>query len=61
MLRHLRIHRPLVFTDIETTGLDPQYDRIVEIALMKLVPGAEVRELLEIASSLKDRRGRLGK
>jgi DNA polymerase-3 subunit epsilon len=45
MLRHLRIHRPLVFTDIETTGLDPQYDRIVEIALMKLAPGAEPRTL----------------
>ena len=32
------ITRPLVFFDLETTGLDPAKDRIVEIAALKLSP-----------------------
>ena len=32
----LRLHRPLVVLDLETTGLDTQVDRIVEIACVKL-------------------------
>jgi len=37
-VRHLRLERPLVFFDLETTGVDPARDRIVEIALLRLEP-----------------------
>lgn len=40
--RNLRLRRPLVFVDIEATGISPPLDRIVELALLKLDPtGAE--------------------
>src|SRR5262245_58208596 len=39
-LDHLRLVRPLVALDAETTGLDPSTDRIVEIAALRLNPGA---------------------
>ncbi|MGH7724876.1 MAG: 3'-5' exonuclease [Candidatus Eiseniibacteriota bacterium] len=38
LLGRLRITRPLVFLDLETTGLDPRVDRIVEISIMKVFP-----------------------
>jgi DNA polymerase-3 subunit epsilon len=34
----LRLVRPLVFLDLETTGTDPAWDRIVEIAVLRLAP-----------------------
>lgn len=34
----LKLQRPIVFIDIEATGLDVQNDRIVQIALTKLSP-----------------------
>jgi oligoribonuclease (3'-5' exoribonuclease) len=34
MLKHLRLKRPLVFLDAESTGVNPQSDRVVEIALL---------------------------
>ena len=34
----LELERPLVFIDLETTGLDPDNDRIVEIGLLRLCP-----------------------
>jgi DNA polymerase-3 subunit epsilon len=37
----MNITRPLVVLDIETTGLNPEVDRIVEIAMIRLVPGKE--------------------
>src|SRR4051812_32319138 len=48
MLRNLRLSRPLVFIDLETTGLDPQRDRIVEIAMLRFAPdkGSRRFELL---------------
>jgi len=35
----LTLTRPLVFFDLETTGLDKETDRIVQIAMVKLMPG----------------------
>lgn len=35
---------PLVFLDLETTGLSPQHDRIVELAIIKVTPGGDVIE-----------------
>jgi DNA polymerase-3 subunit epsilon len=40
-LKHLQIRRPLVFLDLETTGLDPQEDRIVEWSILRYEPGHE--------------------
>lgn len=37
----LNLKRPLVFFDLETTGINITRDRIVEIAIVKLVPGKE--------------------
>lgn len=34
----LRLERPLAFFDLETTGTDPQLDRIVEIAVLRVAP-----------------------
>jgi len=36
--RTLRLLRPLVVFDLETTGLDPATDRIVELGCVKLLP-----------------------
>jgi DNA polymerase-3 subunit epsilon len=45
MLRHLRLRRPLTFFDVETTGVDPCRDRIVEMALLRFGPGEGARAL----------------
>ncbi|MDP3938850.1 MAG: 3'-5' exonuclease [Deltaproteobacteria bacterium] len=37
-MRELRLERPVVFFDTETTGTDPRQDRIVEFAAVKLHP-----------------------
>lgn len=39
--RRLQLQRPLVFFDLETTGLDIERDRIVELGLIKLLPDGE--------------------
>lgn len=38
------LDRPLVFFDLETTGLDVRSDRIVELALIRVTPGGDVVE-----------------
>src|SRR4029079_1806743 len=38
MLENIRLARPLAVIDLETTGTDPQKDRIVEISILKLLP-----------------------
>jgi DNA polymerase-3 subunit epsilon len=37
-VRHLELTRPLVLIDLETTGIDPARDKIVEIALLRIEP-----------------------
>ncbi len=39
-LKNLTLDRPLAVLDLETTGTDPQKDRIVEIGILKLGPGS---------------------
>lgn len=34
----LNLKNPIVFLDLETTGVDPSRDRIVEISLVKVMP-----------------------
>ncbi len=38
-MHHLRLTRPLTFFDLETTGVDPENDRIVQIAMIRVEPG----------------------
>jgi DNA polymerase-3 subunit epsilon len=38
------LERPLAFLDLETTGLNPRQDRIVELAIIRFAPGGEVME-----------------
>ncbi|HXV77582.1 MAG TPA: 3'-5' exonuclease [Candidatus Polarisedimenticolaceae bacterium] len=40
-MRYLRLDRPLVVFDLETTGTDPAQDRIVEIAALKVAPAGD--------------------
>ncbi len=37
----ITIERPIVFIDLETTGIDKTNDRIVEIATIKLYPNGD--------------------
>lgn len=38
----LNLKRPIVFFDLETTGIDISHDRIVEIALVKVMPDGQL-------------------
>jgi DNA polymerase-3 subunit epsilon len=38
MLKNLKLERPLAFIDVETTGLRPYSDRIVELSILKIHP-----------------------
>ncbi len=38
MLKNLKLERPMVFIDVETTGVRPHIDRIVELSLLKVTP-----------------------
>lgn len=40
----LALTRPLAFIDLESTGLNPRLDRIVELALLRVTPEGEVLE-----------------
>jgi DNA polymerase-3 subunit epsilon len=41
MTSRLKLERPIVFLDLETTGLNIEDDRIVEFAFVKLMPDGE--------------------
>ena len=41
MIRNLILSKPLAILDLETTGTDTSNDRIVEISVLKLIPGGE--------------------
>jgi len=38
MLKNLILDKPLAFIDVETTGLQPNMDRIVELSILKIHP-----------------------
>ena len=41
-MKNLKLTKPIAFIDIETTGLNTQQDRIIEICVIKIHPsGAE--------------------
>ncbi len=40
-MTRLRLFRPLAFIDLETTGINVASDRIVEIAILKLLPNGD--------------------
>ena len=41
----LNLKKPIVFFDLETTGVDILHDRIVEISLIKIMPdGQEIEK-----------------
>src|SRR4051794_6557649 len=40
--RNLQLRRPLAVVDIESTGLDPQVDRIVELAVLRFRPSCRL-------------------
>lgn len=43
----LRLERAIVFVDLETTGLDPEKDRIIEIGLVRVEPDGTRTQLVE--------------
>lgn len=43
----LEMARPVLFFDLETTGLETEKDRVVEIGLVKLLPNGERESLVE--------------
>ena len=44
MLLPDELDRPIVFLDLETTGLSPQDDRIIEMAILRVSPQGDVLE-----------------
>lgn len=40
-MKNLQLDRPLAFIDVETTGLNPYSDRIVELSILKFHPGGK--------------------
>ncbi|MBL7076727.1 MAG: 3'-5' exonuclease [Kiritimatiellae bacterium] len=47
LLSNLTFDRPLAFFDLETTGINVRTDRIVEIAVVKVLPGGEYETIDE--------------
>jgi DNA polymerase-3 subunit epsilon len=38
MLKNLKLERPIVFIDVETTGISPNSDRVVELSVLRIQP-----------------------
>ena len=38
MLRNIKLERPLAFIDVETTGINPYSDRVVELSILRIHP-----------------------
>lgn len=47
-MTNLQLTRPIAFIDIETTGLNPQQDRIVEICIIKVHPNGTEETLSSV-------------
>jgi len=47
LLSNLTLDRPLAFFDLETTGINIRADRIVEIAIVKVLPGGTYESIDE--------------
>jgi DNA polymerase III subunit epsilon len=41
MLKNIKLERPLAVLDLETTGIDPKVDRIIEVSVLKILPGGD--------------------
>jgi len=50
LLGHLALSRPLVFFDLETTGLDPQSDRIIQFAFLWVNLDRSQEEWMELVN-----------
>lgn len=46
----LNLHKPLVFFDLETTGIQISQDRIVEIALLKVMPDGSTEKKVHLVN-----------
>jgi DNA polymerase III subunit epsilon len=54
LLMNLQLKRPLAFLDLETTGINLSSDRIVELAIVKIMPdGTQVRKRRLINPQMK--------
>jgi DNA polymerase-3 subunit epsilon len=54
LLMNLQLKRPLAFLDLETTGINLSSDRIVELAIVKIMPdGSQVRKRRLINPQMK--------
>ena len=42
--KRLKIERPLIFVDLETTGVNPAIDRIVDVTVLKIYPDGAKEE-----------------
>ncbi|MDD5720632.1 MAG: exonuclease domain-containing protein, partial [Candidatus Krumholzibacteria bacterium] len=49
-MQNLQIDRPLVCFDLETTGIDVQRDRIVQIALIRIEPTGQRRSFTSLVN-----------
>jgi DNA polymerase-3 subunit epsilon len=45
MFKHLTLSRPLAVIDLETTGISPQNDRVVELSVLKILPSGKTKHL----------------